>query len=417
MNRCCGIDFGTSNSSIGVVDSAVRLIKVEEDYITIPSTLFFPNIRSSQTIFGRAARHAYILGEEGRFMRSLKRVLGTSLMRQRTQVNSELMTFHDIIARFIRNMKLKAEAEGNGDIDNVVMGRPVHFVDYDHAADGRAESELREIARLTGFKNIEFQFEPIAAAFAHEQNLKGEKLSLVVDIGGGTSDFTVIRLSPMRKNAADRSSDILANTGVRIGGNDFDKDLSIKTVMPEFGYESIYGEKKLAVPRSYFHDISEWSKVNFVYTPRNIKEFSDMLKVSADKQRLHRFVNILERQLGHHFLDSIENAKIDLTLNDSCKIDFDYIDTGFLLDVTKNNLDNSINDNVEKVMASAKECLAEARIKASDIELIILTGGSTEIPYVQQVLSTIFPNAELSQENKLSSVALGLTYDAKRKFA
>jgi len=417
MYKSCGIDFGTSNSALGLVGDSfnIEMVKVEGDSITIPSALFFPIEKNSTTIFGRAAQKAYVTGHEGRFMRSLKRVLGTSLMKQGTVVSGSTVSFQNIIARFVRNMKLAAEA-GGYEVENVIMGRPVHFVDYDHDADDRAESQLREIAKMVGFKNIEFQYEPIAAAFAHEQHLSKEKLSLVVDIGGGTSDFTVIKLSPERKNNSDRTSDILANTGVRIGGNDFDKDLSIKGVMPEFGYETTYGLKNLIVPRVDYHDISEWSKVNFVYTSKVLRNFNEMLKEAHSPETLSRFVNVLEHQLGHHLLNSIEDAKIELTDKEAAAINFEYIEQGFNLLLQRDNFNNSISDNVFKVLTNAKECLSDAGISEEDIELIILTGGSTEIPYIQRVLAEMFPNAELSQDNKLSSVAMGLAYDAKRKF-
>src|SRR5690606_39518574 len=116
-------------------------------------------------------------------------------MKQGTMVNGQLMRFDEIICTFLENLKLKADQAAQTDVEYVVMGRPVHFVDNNHEADQQAEAELRKIAHRLGFKHITFQFEPIAAAFAHETNVKGEQLALVTDLGGGTSDFTVIRLS------------------------------------------------------------------------------------------------------------------------------------------------------------------------------------------------------------------------------
>ncbi len=408
MNKSCGIDFGTSNSALGIANGGIELIEVENNHKTIPSALFF-SAAEKKTLFGREAQQAYMHGNEGRFMRSLKRILGTSLIDQTTVVNGKSLSFKDIIALFIKNLK-------QDDIDNVVMGKPVHFVDDDTSADKRAENELKQIAETIGFKNIEFQFEPIAAAFAHEQNLSNEKLSLVADIGGGTSDFTIIRLSPDLKNSDDRKNDILANTGVRIGGNDFDKDLSLNNFMPQLGYDSIYGEKNLAVPKTSFHDLSEWSKVNFVYTPKILRDFRNILKESYSPETLRRFINILEHQYGHHLLASIEEAKIELTNNGEYIVDLNYIDKNFEVDIAVKQLNQSIKENVSNILKNVKKCIKLAKIHRDNVELIILTGGSTEIPYIQKVLAKMFPNAHISQENKLSSVALGLAYDAKRKF-
>jgi len=414
MHNCCGIDFGTSNSAIGIADKNITLVSVEDNYKTIPSALFFRSLEKD-ILFGREAQKAYTLGTEGRFMRSLKRILGTSLINQTTIVNSKHMSFQKIISVFIKNLKHKAETAGY-DLDSVVMGRPVHFVDDDTTADNKAEYELELIAKLVGFKNVVFQYEPIAAAFAHEQNLIKEKLSLVVDIGGGTSDFTVIRLSPNNKSKLDRKDDILANTGIRIGGNDFDKDLSIKIVMPYLGYNTSYGEKILTVPRSDFHDISEWSKVNFAYTSKTLNIFKDMLKESHAPEKLCRFVNVLKHQHGHRLLNSIENAKIDLTDKNLHTLDLDYIENNFALNVSIEEMNNSIKENTLKIVNNINECLQLSGLSSNNIQLIVLTGGSTEITYIQSTLKKMFPNAEISQENKLSSVVTGLAHDAKRRF-
>ena len=415
MHNFCGIDFGTSNSAIGVGKNKVELVLVEDKYNTIPSALFF-QAADKKILFGREAQKAYMAGEEGRFMRSLKRVLGTHLIDQSTVVNGQSEIFQDIIAIFVRNLKQKTLSAGY-ELDSVVMGRPVHFVDNDQTADNRAQAELLQIAKKVGFKNIDFQYEPIAAAFAHEQNLSQEKLSLVVDIGGGTSDFTIIRLSPERKKNTERKNDILANTGVRIGGNDFDKDLSLKSVMPYFGYNTTYGAKGLIVPRAKFHDLSEWSKVNFVYDANTLRTFKNILKQSDAYERLGRFVKVIEHQLGHHLLDSIETAKIELTQEDKYLLDLSYIEDDFAVGLDITQLNNAIENNILKIKNSIWECLKISNTLAENIELIILTGGSTEIPYIQSVISGIFPKAAVSQENKLSSVALGLTYDAMRKFS
>jgi hypothetical chaperone protein len=264
----CGIDFGTSNSSIALSNHGeISLVPVEQTHVTIPSAIFFQRI-DNKAYYGRTAVNLFFDRQQGRFMRSLKRVLGTPLMKHGTVVNGTTMNFSTIIASFLKKMKEKADAVAGQEIENVVMGRPVHFVDHSPESDAQAQAELKEIALRIGFKTVEFQFEPIAAAFAHEARLSGEKLAIVADLGGGTSDFTVIRLSNKSVHKTDRSSDILANTGVRVGGNDFDKDLSLAAIMPELGYRSKYGEKQLEVPLKPFHDLAEWSKVNFLYTPK-----------------------------------------------------------------------------------------------------------------------------------------------------
>ena len=415
-NISCGIDFGTSNSSIAIANQGnIHLMPVEGSSVTIPSAMFFLR-KGNVPYYGREAVNKFLTRQPGRLMRSLKRVLGTSIMKQGTMVNGELMKFDEIITAFLKNLKISADAEAGYEIENVVMGRPVHFVDNDLEADQRAQAELKLVAQQLGFKNIDFQFEPIAAAFAHEVNISGEKLALVADLGGGTSDFTVIRLSNRNINKPDRSGDILANTGIRIGGNDFDKDLSLAAIMPELGYRSTYGEKNLEVPLRHYYDLSEWSKVNFLYTNKIISQTRLLLFQSHDKTRFKRLLQVLEQETGHALLAVTEETKIALTDDVTYDTPFNFIEEGLTARVTREQFDEAISQQIKKISKAALQCLSDAGVERENIELVILTGGSTEVLSVQAEFRNLFPNAALADENKLSSVGLGLAYDSQKKF-
>lgn len=415
-NISCGIDFGTSNSSVAIATkNKVELVPLESSHITVPSAIFFKR-KEIAPYFGREAVSLFFNRTEGRFMRSLKRVLGTSLMKHGTMVNGKAMPFEKIIAPFLKNLKDQADAKAGIELEKVVMGRPVHFIDSDPDGDLRAQNELKAIAQQVGFKHVEFQFEPIAGAFAHEAKIAGEKLAIVADLGGGTSDFTVIRLSNKFIHKSDRSSDILANTGVRVGGNDFDKDLSLAAVMPEIGYSTTYGEKNLEVPSKPFHDLAEWSKVNFLYTTKIISQTRQTLYQSHDKKRYARLLKVLEQETGHSLLAITEETKIALTTADDYHAPFDFIEQDLAVNIRRIQFEEAIREEVEKISQSAVQCLRLAHVKNEDIELVILTGGSTEVPVVQSEFRRLFPNAIFADENKLSSVGLGLAYDAMNKF-
>jgi hypothetical chaperone protein len=415
-NISSGIDFGTSNSSIAIASNAnVSLVPVEGSSVTVPSAMFFLR-KGNVPYYGREAVNKFLTRQPGRLMRSLKRVLGTPIMKQGTMVNGEHMKFDQIIASFLQNLKEKADAQAGQEIENVVMGRPVHFVDNDPDANSRAQAELRSVAQLLGYKNIDFQYEPIAAAFAHEVNIAGEKLALVADLGGGTSDFTVIRLSNKYINKYDRSGDILANTGVRIGGNDFDKDLSLAAIMPEIGYKSTYGTKNLEVPLRHYYDLSEWSKVNMLYTTKIISQTRQLLFESHDKPRFKRLLQVLEQETGHALLAITEETKIALTDSAQYQTPFTFLEEGLSTTVTREQFDTAISQQIQKISNAALQCLSEAGVNAQDIDLVILTGGTTEVPSVQSEFRKLFPNAQLADENKLSSVGLGLAYDSQNKF-
>ncbi len=157
-------------------------------------------------------------------------------------------------------------------VDSVVCGRPVHFVDDDPVADAAAQKQLEGAVRAQGFKHVEFQFEPIAAALDYERQVTGERLALIVDLGGGTSDFSVVRVSPERARAKDRSGDILSTAGVHIGGTDFDRLLSMSKVMPELGLGTRTLDGKRHLPVAPYYDLSTWHRINRLYTAQALRE-------------------------------------------------------------------------------------------------------------------------------------------------
>lgn len=414
-----GIDFGTTNSSAAISDGGTpRMVDLEGGHDTIPTALFFPD-RSSTVYFGRDAKQKYTDGDtDGRFMRSIKRILGSDIMRGGTIINGRPVKFEVIIGHFLQHLKKKIDAAAGESVDAVVMGRPVHFRDNDPTGDVRAQDELERIARAAGFKDVSFQYEPIAAAFAHEQGLKSEKLAFVADIGGGTSDFTVIRLSPERATSSDRTNDVLANTGVRIGGNDFDKALSMKAFMPCFGKDTEYRayDKNIAVALSPYISLSTWSRVNEVYNYKTLNMVRGYTVWGLEPEKVKRLYEIIEKRLGHKNLDYVERAKMTLSGQLAVRMRLDFLSDTPTIDTTRDVFEAAIQPDMKKIEATVQECIARAGIKNTDIELVILTGGSTEIPYVSRVMQSNFPNAEISASNKMASVGLGLAYDSMRRY-
>ncbi len=418
MTFVCGFDFGTSNTTLSVVHptDGIRLIPLEGTHTTIPSAIFFGH-DGTPPCFGRAALAAYTAREEGRFMRSFKRTLGTSLMSEGTMIGAQRVHFDDIIGHFVRYIKHSAENETGASLDHVVVGRPVHFVDGSDETDARAQSQLEHIFRKSGFKDIRFQFEPIAAAFSHEVRLDArEHKAMVMDIGGGTSDFSVIKLSQRYIQKTDRSDDILGNAGVRIGGNDFDRKLSLKEFMPLLGFGSKMATKNLDFPTSPFFDLSEWSKIQFMYTPKYKRQLLEFARDALAAKKIDRLVRMVEHEQGHLLLGHVEATKINLSSSDQTQVDLSFIETDLALTVTRESFESAIYDECDKIRTYTQDCLHQADIKGSQIDLVILTGGGTGIPLIQALAKEIFPNARISNENMLSSVGEGLGYDARRLF-
>lgn len=423
LNTLCGIDFGTTNSAISVINEkkCPKLISFNGKK-TIPTAIYFPEDSSGKALFGTIAIQQYINGGTGRLMRSLKRILGTDLMNLKAEVNDIWISYQDIIYYYIKHLKNTAEEETKTVLDGVVLGRPVHFQDFSPNADKKAEHVLKTIAQRAGFKYVAFQYEPIAAAYAHERKLESEKLACVIDIGGGTSDFSIIRIGPKNSLKYDRSSDVIANTGIRIGGNDFDKDISIKCFMRDFGYGSMlkpepYTKRILPVPSSYYVTLSEWSSINNLYTYKEKKSISQLLEKASEKEKLARMNEVVQKELGHTLLNKVEQSKIRLTTEIELSVSLDFLKDSHEIYLNKTNLETAITLTTEKIVKSLEECIKQAKVTRENVEVIILTGGTTEIPFVKNSIIKLFPNAIISEDNKLSSVATGLSYDVMNRFA
>ncbi|CAN7220212.1 Hsp70 family protein [Mesorhizobium caraganae] len=411
-----GIDFGTSNSTVGVIrNGQARLVALEGEQPTLPSAVFF-NFEDGHTYFGRRAIADYTDAIEGRLMRSLKSVLGSSLAHEKTRIKARQIGFIDIVGMFVGHLKKRLEEDACAPVESVVLGRPVQFVDDDAEADAKAQGELEKAARAQGFKHIAFQFEPIAAALDYEQGVAREELALIVDMGGGTSDFSIVRVSPQRARSSDRKDDILANRGVHIGGTDFDRLLSIAHVMPKLGYLSPTKDGKRNLPASYFIDLATWQRINLVYTAKAMTDLRQIRFEASRADLVERFIHIVEHRYGHALAGLVERAKIALTDQASADVTVALPNVHFAAEITRTGLEGTIAADIERVSATVRQTIADAVVKASDITAVFLTGGSTAIPLARREILSLVPQAAVIEGDMFGSVGLGLALDAKRKF-
>ena len=411
-----GIDFGTSNSTVGVVaDGHAHLVALEDAHVTMPSAVFF-NFEDNRTYFGRRAIQDYTDNAEGRLMRALKSALGSSLIHEKTRIKSRSVAFSEIIGAFIGFLKTRLEDAMGSEVERVVLGRPVHFVDDDPASDRAAQDELEKAARMQGFKHIDFQYEPIAAALDYEQTARGEELALIVDIGGGTSDFSIVRVSPERVRSPDRKQDILANAGVHVGGTDFDRLLSMASVMRELGYLTPTSDGKRNLPAGYYFDLATWQRINALYTAKAMIDLRQIRYEAAQPELVERMIDVVRHRQGHALAAAVERAKIDLTAHDATSIRLDLSDEALCIPVARGQLHDAIAAAVDRVTATVARTLSEAQLSASRIDTVFLTGGSTSVPLLKDSILQMFPAARIVQGDMFGSVGLGLALDAERKF-
>jgi hypothetical chaperone protein len=415
MAIACGVDFGTSNSTVGWVrPGQSSLLQLEDDKTTLPSVVFF-NADEEAVRYGRAALADYLEGYEGRLMRSLKSLLGTSLMEGQTEVAGRALPFRQLLAQFIGELKRRAEASAGREFGSAVFGRPVYFVDEDPDADRLAEDTLAGIARDVGFREIAFQYEPIAAAFDYESRIEREELVLIADIGGGTSDFSLLRLGPQRAGRADRRDDILATGGVHLGGTDFDKYLSLASAMPLLGYGSqlLSGA---AVPSSYYFNLATWHTINLAYTRKSSAQLDDLVRDAAEPGKLQRLRRLVEDRAGHWLAMRVEEAKIGLSGAPEVTLELDRLAPSERLLVQRATFVQAIGGLVDGIGAAVRRLLDEAGVAPEKVDTVFFTGGSSGVAALRERIAAIVPDARRVEGDLFGSIGAGLAIDAARKF-
>jgi hypothetical chaperone protein len=404
-----GIDFGTSNSAAALMDAdgLLQVIPLDGKRAEMPTALFF-NSETHSVQYGSEAMQAYLSGTEGRLLRSLKSLLGSSLMDEYTAVGELRLRYFDIVVLFFKELKRRCEAHAGVQLTHAMLGRPVHFVDDNPERDALAQETLGRAARESGFTHIAYQLEPIAAALDYERRVEAETVALVVDIGGGTSDFTVIRLNPARSSQAERGADILATTGVHIGGTDFDRLLDLSTVMPSLGYKHV-GTGNRPVPNSVFFDLSTWHLIHQAYT-RKAMHFAKELWTDFTDQRLHaRLMAALEGQYGHRMLAEVEAAKIACSSSgQDAAVALDFLGADAVPQVTAAGMEQALQDAVNQVVRCAQDCVAASGLAGVDV--VYLTGGSSALRPLVAALQAAMPEASLVSGNRFGGVAAGLAY-------
>ena len=402
-----GIDFGTSNSAAALVgaDGQMHTIALDGERSEMPTALFFAS-ETHTVLYGSEAMQAYLAGTEGRLLRSLKSLLGTRLMDEYTAVNGHSIRFFDIVVLFFKELKRRCEVQVGQPLTRAMLGRPVHFVDDDADRDALAQETLGRAALEAGFTHISYQLEPIAAALDYEQRVEQETTALVVDIGGGTSDFTVIRLNPARSQIRDRTADILATTGVHIGGTDFDRLLTLSTVMPLLGYRHI-GTGGRPVPNSVFFDLSTWHLIHQSYT-RKALHFAKELWTDYTDSSLHaRLMHALQEQHGHRILSQVEAAKIACSMSGaSAAVDLAFLDSDLAPTIDASEMEQALHQSLAQVVQCAQDCVARAGLTAVDV--VYLTGGSSALRPLIETLRQAMPQATLVEGNRFGGVAAGL---------
>lgn len=372
-------------------------------------SLSCPLYSDSEISFGEEAIfHHSEDSQSGYFVKSPKSFLGADISKQHIEL------FSEIITRMLAHIKNTAENNAQTEIKDIVLGRPVNF----HGTRGeegntQATNILERAAIAAGFKSIEFQLEPMAAALDFERSLSKDLTVLVLDAGGGTTDCSMVKLGPSFIQSDDRTDSILGHSGDRIGGTDLDIKLSIKKLMPHFGKGSLL-ENGLPIPSTLFWDAVTTNDVNIqtqFLSPRTQRDINAYLKQAVDKDKFQRFQILQQERLMLQLNRSAELAKIGLSDQDIVKLSLDYIEHDFIIPVSRDDFRDSIERELNAFVSLMTEVEIQAGIKP---DLIYVTGGTAKSPVIEEWIRSNYGDIDIVVGDAFGSVVSGLTTWAHR---
>lgn len=403
----CGLDFGTSNSVISLTDVQTR--KEVFTYAT-GSILYFPYADLNTCYVGKEAQEKYVEdGMTGRLLKSVK-----SLLRQDnflfTWIWGKKVTPDQLVTYIICHLKEKAEAFTGYPLTDVVLGRPAVFSE-DPRKEKIAVDRLLLAARNAGFTKIRLQPEPIAAAFAYEQTLTKAENVLVADFGGGTSDFTIIRLSPEKARNTQREEDIIAHGGVYIGGDLFDSEIMWHKVTPHLGRGVLYQsyDKQLEVPSTLYRELRNWERSFLLKDSKARRAMDNFYVFSGNNPRIDNVRILVDNNYVYSLFKKIEQAKIELSTVPATAIRYSKqainIDEPFRFE----EFEKIIGQHTLEMETYIKRLLETSGYEASQIDSVFMTGGSSLALPVRNILCRLFGEDKLRGGDTFHSVAHGLS--------
>ncbi len=404
----CGLDFGTSNSALALPSGEVLAIDAAASEPRLfRSVLFFPE-GERETYAGAEAIARYLDDGEGRFLQSIKSHLRSASFTA-TQVRGRTMKLEDLVALLLRKLRERGEALSGGALHEVVLGRPAVF-STDPKLDALAEGRLLRAAEQAGFAKVRFLIEPIAAALAYEAQLKRDELVLVADFGAGTSDLTLMRLGPSRRDRADRRPDVVASSGVYVGGDKFDAAIMKHKLLKHFGAGTTYREtgQRIRIPTHVVNKLLSWHEMSFIRERMTQELIQQMLKTSDNIPAIEALHDLVMHNLGYHLFRAIEAAKVKLSTASEARVQFDDARIHLDVKVTRAEFERFSAPLLDELSGCVDELLAGPAKAAGHIDAVFLTGGSSLIPSVRQIFAERFGEGRLRSADAFTSVAEGM---------
>lgn len=448
----CGFDYGTSNCAVGVTDAdRIRLLPVDGDKTYMPSALYTYSrdliceqvshglsdiartdyvaqrksqlqmalrarneldlLPDDQVLFcGQTAFREYFADpEEGYFVKSPKSFLGASGLRPEF-----VHFFEDIVTAMMQTVKSRAEQSLQQSLTKTVIGRPVNFQGVNaEQSNQQALAILTAAAKRSGFTEVEFLYEPVAAGLSFERSLTENKTVLVVDIGGGTSDCAMVRMGPDHVNKEDRSTDLIGHTGERVGGNDLDIRLAAEELMPLFGMRAPLKSGKPMPTKTFLdavatNDVGALTRFSSLETGLYLEQLQ---RDCAEPELIGRLIRLRKKRQNQRVVKNAEDAKIALSDAEETRVTLDYVEQDLSTLISRTAMAAAVERPLERITALMKDAVQQA---GTQPDIIFITGGSARSPVVRAAVENTFGHIPLLDGDHFGSVVSGLTEWAKR---
>jgi hypothetical chaperone protein len=344
-------------------------------------------------------------------VQSIRSFLASPLF-EATEVYGAVYRLEDLIAAILSALREAAEAQLGPLGARAVVGRPVRFAGEGRHDERLALSRLRSAFLRAGFEEVVFEYEPMAAAWHYALRLAAPEIVLIGDFGGGTSDFSLLRLDPGPRPA----HEILATSGVGVAGDAFDAKLVRHRVAPLLGrssrHRNAFGEE-LAVPQWLYGRLERWHHLSFLKSPRTLQILADLERQSLEPERIRAFAHLVREDRGFHVYRAVETAKRELSEGEHARIRYRDRVVGLDAEVARAEFEGWIAPELAKVEACVDEALAAAGLAARRVDRVFLTGGSAFVPAVRRLFAQRFGAERIRGGDELGSVASGLALRAR----
>lgn len=444
----CGLDFGTTNSSLAIsTNNTPKIVDLDRanSNQTILKSLLYINPKQEQVVGSEAVQkylhdldtlpssplRQVITGKmikvmvptgsgtmkadwipeiievdnsgRGRLLQSLKSVLTNSSFAG-TTIFGKFYTLEDLLGILMSSIKSRAEQEIGHQLDSIVLGRPVKYVGT--GQNDTAISRMRQIAISSGYKNIEFELEPIGAALSYGLNIDQPQNIMVFDFGGGTLDICIMKLP---------EKEVLAVAGRGIGGDLLNSRIVESKISQYFGVNSLINQK-VPFPSNYRLALTSWYQTTLLKNVKDLGIIRELIIKSDQPEFVRNYYNLIEHDYSFDFFNKIDSVKIELSNQHSSDFRFNRPKLSLHQYITKHDFENAINDELVETKNCLQESLVQSLLKSDQISHVILTGGSSQVPIFQQLIASNFPNSQIIAQDYFNAVALGLSLRAEQIF-